>query len=109
MKVHRLVAYTFLPKPDNITDDLVINHIDNNRLNNYYKNLEWCTSAENTLKYYTKRILQLDKDTDKVINEYKTFHEAYEKLGKKYGSAISNCCNDTGYKTVFGYKWKIIE
>ena len=109
MKVHRLVAYTFLQKSNNFTDDLVVNHIDNNRLNNYYKNLEWCTSAENTLKHYTKRILQLDKDTEEIINEYKTFHEAYEKLGKKYGSAISNCCNDTGYKTVFGYKWKIIE
>jgi hypothetical protein len=57
MKVHRLVAYTFLPKPDNFTHDLVVNHIDNNRLNNYYKNLEWCTSAENTTKHYTKRIL----------------------------------------------------
>uniref|UniRef100_A0A6C0EHG1 HNH nuclease domain-containing protein n=1 Tax=viral metagenome TaxID=1070528 RepID=A0A6C0EHG1_9ZZZZ len=109
LKVHRLVAYTFLERPENFTDDLVVNHIDNNRLNNYYKNLEWCTSAENTTKHYTKRILQLDIDTEEVINEYKTFHEAYEKLGKVYGSAISKSCNGTGYKTVFGYKWKLIQ
>jgi hypothetical protein len=109
MKVHRLVAHTFLQKPENFTDDLVVNHIDNNRLNNYYQNLEWCTSAENTVKHYTKRILQLDVNTEEVINEYKTFGEIYKKLGKIYGSAISNHCKGIGYKTVFGYKWKIVE
>ena len=49
MRIHRLVAYVFLNKPYNFTDDFVVNHIDNKQLNNYYKNLEWCTSKENTL------------------------------------------------------------
>ena len=72
-RVHRLVAYTFIKKPENFNDNWVVNHIDMNKLNNNYKNLEWCTllsctqlksahfefqrnskctSAENTQKYF---------------------------------------------------------
>jgi hypothetical protein len=42
--IHRLVCITFKPQPD-LT--LHVNHIDGNKLNNYYLNLEWCTNAEN--------------------------------------------------------------
>ena len=51
-RVHRLVAYTFIKKPEKFNDNYVVNHIDMNKLNNNYKNLEWCTSAENTQKYF---------------------------------------------------------
>jgi uncharacterized protein YaiE (UPF0345 family) len=108
MRIHRLVAYVFLNKPEKFTDDFVVNHIDNNRLNNYYKNLEWCTSKENTTKYFTKRIQQVDINTNKVIKEYKTFTEIYEELGKTYNSHISKCCKGI-YKTAHGYKWQIIN
>jgi hypothetical protein len=44
--VHRMVASTFLPEHD---DELnVVNHMDGDKTNNYYKNLEWTTSGENT-------------------------------------------------------------
>lgn len=43
-KVHRIVAFTFLPVAQG--KDFV-NHIDNDPLNNRVSNLEWCTSAEN--------------------------------------------------------------
>lgn len=42
--VHRIVAETFLPKPD---DKQQINHIDLNKKNNHVKNLEWCNGQEN--------------------------------------------------------------
>lgn len=42
--VHRLVAETFLPNPDNLPQ---INHKDNDRANNCVDNLEWCTSEYN--------------------------------------------------------------
>lgn len=44
VRVHRLVAIAFV---DNENSHTVINHIDNNRSNNYYKNLEWCTQKHN--------------------------------------------------------------
>ena len=44
--VHRLVAGAFCGGHQ---DNLVVNHIDGNRLNNRSSNLEWCTTKENIL------------------------------------------------------------
>ncbi len=42
--IHSLVANHFIPK---IKGKSYINHIDQNPLNNFYKNIEWCTQSEN--------------------------------------------------------------
>lgn len=42
--VHRLVAITFIPNPEN---KLYVNHIDGNKQNNYSNNLEWVSNLEN--------------------------------------------------------------
>ena len=44
VKVHRLVAETFIPNPNNLPE---INHIDGDKLNNLASNLEWCTRSQN--------------------------------------------------------------
>ena len=88
-QVHRLVAFAFIPNFDNKP---IINHIDENRLNNKVDNLEWCTQKENVLhskyKMYKPKKSKLPTSGEKYIikrNRYnKIFYEIYiYKNGKR--------------------------
>jgi len=43
-RVHRLLALTFIPNPDDLE---TVNHIDGDKLNNDLTNLEWMSRADN--------------------------------------------------------------
>lgn len=92
-KVHRLVARTFIPNPNNYP---FINHKDEDKANNCVENLEWCTAKYN-INYGTankrrgttsrlnplkprKPILQLSLSGE-VVGEYNSTNEAFEKTG----------------------------
>lgn len=42
--VHRLVAKTFIPNPENLSD---VNHIDEDKQNNNLSNLQWLSHLDN--------------------------------------------------------------
>lgn len=90
--VHRVVAETFLPNPENLPQ---VNHIDEDRANNCVYNLEWCTQSENIKSRKNKgekKVLQYDKDGH-FIKEWNSIVKISEELGIKYTtiqSAVSH-------------------
>ena len=53
-KVHRLVAITFLPNPENKP---IVMHKDNNKLNPDLVNLQWGTLSENSRQAYADNLM----------------------------------------------------
>lgn len=47
VRAHRLVAYQFVPNPNN---EIYVDHIDGIRNHNHYTNLEWVSPKENSIR-----------------------------------------------------------
>lgn len=48
-RIHRLIAKTFIPNPNNFPE---VNHINGNKKDNCINNLEWCTRKHNMKEAY---------------------------------------------------------
>ena len=85
--IHRLVAQTFLPNPQNLP---MINHKDEDKTNNSIDNLEWCDAKYN-INYGTrtervcKPVLQYDF-SGKFIKEFSSVSDAAEEIGVSLGT-----------------------
>ena len=86
VRVHRLIAETLIPNPNNFSQ---VNHIDGNKLNNNINNLEWTTNAINTKHgydnnlYRSKRRMHAIEVIHKTSDEhfvFKSIRECAEKL-----------------------------
>jgi len=108
IKVHRLVATVFVKNPNNY---LIVNHINEKRGDNYYKNLEWTTLKDNSSYSIQKEIVKISKD-NKILDFYSTSTEAFlsvnSNLNKKNNYSINTVCK--GKKNyAYGYKWKYFK
>ena len=108
LTVHRIVAKTFIPNPEEKED---VNHIDGNKLNNNVNNLEWTTTQENIIKRYEigidgnnyKRVSQFDKDGN-LVGSFRSSYEA-ERITGISRTNIGGCCRGERL-TAGGYVWK---
>lgn len=112
LKVHRLIALTFLENPNNY---LEINHKDENKTNNSVSNLEWCNRQYNM--NYGSINERLSKNSDSK-NRTKAVIRIDANGNEKYYNSISSVTEDDfdpsfitkvcqGKKEkAYSYKWR---
>ncbi len=81
---HRLVASNFVPNPNNLPQ---VNHIDGNKLNNDFSNLEWCTKQYNTKHAFDNN---LGNFRERALSNIKKINEetSYKKIILKKGNEL---------------------
>ena len=92
-RIHRLVALTFIPNPEN---KRTVNHIDGCKINNHVSNLEWCTNKENIRhamdtglrdnkgsKHYRAKLLE--KEVLEIRRIFATGEYTKAALGRMFG------------------------
>ena len=131
-RVHRIVAETFLPKPD--PERNCIDHINTVRTDNVvlfdekketiiYTNLRWVTQKENnnnplTKKHFSENSARLGKFSDKhpnsipivqltkdmaFVKKWSCAKDVERELGIDNGS-IGSCCKGK-HKSAGGFRW----
>ena len=117
MKVHRVVASTFIPIPDEYKDGrllLIINHKNDVKNCNLRSNLEWCTNQSNIIKAFETGMMK-SRAIKCVVNLpgelYKNVYY-FTRLGDLKQYKFSDCKVHLADKTGKMYKhcfWKFID
>ena len=112
--VHRLVASHFLSTP---TDPQAsqVNHINGNKLDNHYWNLEYVTPQQNTAHavatnlttIHCKKVGQFDINTGELLATYDSIKQACKAL-QVSNKHIPSVCRKRR-RSAHGYVWKYID
>lgn len=111
-RVHRLIAKTFIPNPENKP---MINHIDGNVKNNNIDNLEWCTNQENQI--HAVKVLHRPQGAYqnkpvKCVETGEIFENSMRAANgsKQVANRIRMVANGRyGRKTCMGFHWVFVD
>lgn len=101
--IHIVVANVFVKQKS--PNQTYVNHIDENKTNNHYKNLEWLTNRQNITHTSGKPVHQIDIKTGKILKTFDSIAEIQESLNVTHGMGIIHCCQNKK-KSYFGFKWQ---
>lgn len=108
--IHRLVAMTYLPNPNNLP---VVNHKDEDKFNNCINNLEWCTYLYNNT--YGAAFKRRAKKNSKSLycEELDKTYESLKAAAVDLNISVSHLCEviKGTRKSVGGYQyhWRYID
>jgi hypothetical protein len=109
VRVHTLVAGHFVEKPSLKLN--CVNHKDGNKLNNYYKNLEWTTRGDNVRHAALTGLMdfkgvkhKMAKLTNEKVIEMRRLRKqknmTFDEIGKKFG-----VCRRQASDVIKGVNW----
>lgn len=121
-QVHRLIALTWLPNPD---QKKTVNHKNHNKLDNRVCNLDFATQREQNIhktkpKTYnrgtTRKIQQINVKTNQVIQTFENTYYAAQYLVKNRFTCSQHSASRNMYRvlkdptrTAYGYCWKQVK
>lgn len=105
-RIHRLVALTFIP--NDVKENIKVNHLDENKLNNHVDNLEWCTQKANSIHSCGRKVNQYTL-TGEFVQSFNAISEANRFFNKKRDTNTIRFACHGKQNTAYGFKWTFAE
>lgn len=104
--VHILVAHLFCDKPEEYNDDYTVIHLDKDKYNNYYKNLQWAPAGTGIVHAVGISVEKYDLKTGDTIETFPSIRKAAVSLGNvNKETDIRECCRGNR-QHAGGYGWR---
>ena len=106
--VHRLVAMTYIPNPNNLPQ---VNHKDGNKHNNCVENLEWISNHDNSLHALHNGRMRIEEKHQfaKLTREQVMYIKKHPEMSKHELAKMFNISVATIRDIRSGRTWKTVE